>query len=154
MIQRGTFSVYEQVYEFDRRTPEADVLAVPCVVRHELLVAAILAPLFSVRLDRRPALDQLIATDAAPEFAFGVSLCRCTANETAEVCRLAERRGDYVRVTPDLGDLGEVSKIGKPRRLRHTVRVISTIVPKRAKWEAHSGAKEAHAHLLGLRWAT
>merc|ERR1711879_1123596 len=74
--------------------------------------------------------------------------------EAAEVCRLAERRGDYVRLTPGPGDDEEVSRLGRPRRLKYTQRHFTTIVSTRAKWKAHSGVLEAHGYLLGLKWVT
>ena len=71
---------------------------VPSAVLNELLVALTLAPLLTASLDRQP-LPKLIAADAAPEFGFGVSVCQGTGAEAAKVCRLAERRGDFARLT-------------------------------------------------------
>ena len=118
---------------------------------NELLVTLLLAPLLAVSLDREP-LQMLVATDAAPEYGFGMSTCSCDAKTAMEVCRLAERRGDYVRLAPARGDPTEVARLGSPHRLPQTQLDFKTVMSAKAKWTAHSGVLEAHAHLLALRW--
>ncbi|CAE7543518.1 unnamed protein product [Symbiodinium sp. CCMP2592] len=151
LLQRGFFSIYDAVYAFVRREPPTEKINVPPAVLNEMLVTLLLAPLLTTQLDRQP-LPQLVAADAAPEFGFGVAVCGCTQAEAATVCRLAERRGDYVRLTAEEGDDAYVSRLGKPRQLRYTQRNFKTVISEQARWMAHSGVLEAHAFLLALKW--
>lgn len=151
LLQRGLFSIYDSAFAFVRRVPEKAVVDVPHNVANEMLMALLLAPFLTVRLDRQP-LDTLVATDAAPEFGFGVSVCECDRHTAASVCKMAERRGDYVRLAPAPSDAPEVHRLGNPRRLPHTQLEFKTIISSKAKWPAHSGVLEAHGYLLGLKW--
>eukprot|EP00439_Symbiodinium_sp_Y106_P070151 s430_g12.t1 len=150
LLQRTFFSIFDDVYSFVRRVPEHSVEQLPDNVMNELLVTLLLAPLLAVSLDREP-LQMLVATDAAPEYGFGMSTCSCDAKTAMEVCRLAERRGDYVRLAPARGDPTEVARLGSPHRLPQTQLDFKTVMSAKAKWTAHSGVLEAHAHLLALR---
>ena len=147
LLQRSFFSIFDAVYKFVRRQPPLETVRVPGEVLDEMLVTLLLAPLLSVDLDRQPV-QELIATDAAPEFGFGVGSCPCSKGEANQVCRLAERRGDYVRLTNPV----EVPRIGLPRRLAVTQKDFRTVICSRAPWSAHSGVLEAHAFLLALKW--
>ena len=69
-----------------------------------------------------------------------------------DACRLAERRGDYVRLESCPGDLPEVARVGKPHYIKPTRDRFKTVISCRARWSAHSGVLEAHAYLLSLRW--
>ena len=151
LLQRGFFSIYDDVYGFVRREPPAKVVPIPDAAMNEMLVTLLLAPLLSVDLDRQP-LQQLVATDAAPQYGFGVSVCSCSKYEAEQVCSLAERRGDYVRLTADPGDPVEAPRLGVPRRLAATMKDFKTVISSRAKWPAHSGVLEAHGYLLALKW--
>lgn len=153
LLQRSFFSIFDAVYSFVQGEQPDRVVPVPPAVLNELLVTVALAPLLTASLDRQPV-PKLVAADAAPEFGFGVSVCQYTGPEATEVCRLAERRGDFVRLTVDPLDHTEVSRLGKPHRLRHTQRDFKTVICARAKWQAHSGVLEAHAYLLALKWAS
>ena len=153
LLQRSLFSIFDAVYDFVRREPPMKVVKVPPAVQNELLIAVALAPLLTASLDRQP-ISKLVAADAAPEFGFGVSVCECTSEEAAEICRLAERRGDFVRLKPEQSDPVEVHRLGNPHRLRHTQKDFKTVICSRAKWKAHSGVLEAHAYLLALKWAS
>lgn len=151
LLQRGFFSIYDSVYQFVRKEPADCVFPVPGAVLNEMLVSALLAPLLSADLDRL-VLPKLVATDAAPEFGFGVSACECNIREATQVCRLSERRGDYVRLTSHPGDVAEMPRLGVPRKLGCTQKDFVTIICSKAKWPAHSGVLEAHACLLALKW--
>ncbi|CAE7547923.1 unnamed protein product [Symbiodinium natans] len=151
LLQRTFFSIFDDVYSFVRRVPEHCVEQLPDNVMNELLVTLLLAPLLAVSLDREP-LHMLVATDAAPEHGFGISTCSCDAKTAMEVCRLAERRGDYVRLAAAPGDPTEVARLGSPHRLPQTQLDFKTVMSAKAKWTAHSGVLEAHAYLLALRW--
>ena len=152
LLQRGFYSIYSEVYKFVQRTPEWRRTKVPEAVLNELLTTLLLSPLLAVGLDRLP-LDTLVATDACPDFGFGVCTSHCAPQDASKVCRMAERRGDFVRLTTLPGDPVELSRSGKPRRLKLTQRNFPTVVSKRAKWRAHAGVLEVHGYLLGLKWA-
>ena len=76
ILSRPHFSCFDAVYEFVRRTPENDPQTVPRKVLDELLLFAGLAPLLSAELDRQWC-TTVVATDAAPEYAWGCRLQRC-----------------------------------------------------------------------------
>ncbi|CAE7542598.1 unnamed protein product [Symbiodinium natans] len=151
LLQRGFFSIYDGVYSFARKEPATELTRVPEAALNEMLVTLLLAPLLSVDLDRQP-LQQLVATDAAPQFGFGVSVASCSRQEAVEICGFAERRGDYVRLTTSPDDPVEVPRLGVPSRLSATEKDFKTVISSKAKWPAHSGVLEAHAYLLALRW--
>lgn len=151
LMQRSFFSIFDSIYDFVQKEPADQLLKLPLAVSDELLLAVMLAPLLSARLDREP-LRTMVATDASADFGFGVCACPCTKQEAANLCRLAERRGDYVRLTVDASDPVEVPRLGRPHRLRVKQSHFRTIISKRAKWQAHSGVLEAHAYLLALKW--
>ena len=65
---------------------------------------------------------------------------------------MAERRGDYVRLTPSFSDAPEVHRLGSTRRFPHAQLGFKTIISFKAKWLAHWGVLEAHGYLLGLKW--
>ncbi|CAE7806597.1 unnamed protein product [Symbiodinium sp. CCMP2592] len=95
LLQRGFFSIYKDSYDFVVQTPEHEPARLPNTVLTECLVTLLLSPLLSAGLDRLP-LNTLIAADASPDFGFGVVASPCSATVASEVCRLAERRGDFV----------------------------------------------------------
>ena len=151
LLQRPLFSICASVYDFVRREPGTQPVAVPQAALNEMLVMLALAPLLSVGLDKQP-LKFLTASDAAPQYGFGVTVCPCSSSEATDVCRLAERRGDYVRLDSGPGDLPEVARLGKPHYIKQTRERFKTVISCKARWSAHSGVLEAHAYLLALRW--
>ena len=153
LMQRGLFSIFDSVYAFAQKLHPSEVSKLPEPCLNEVLTLLLLAPLFPASLDRQPC-PKLIATDAAPEFGFGVCACDCSLEEAAEVCRMAERRGDYVRLTADAHDPGEVPRLGRPRRLKLHRKDFKTIISAKARWKAHSGVLETHGYLLALKWTT
>ncbi|CAE7383134.1 unnamed protein product, partial [Symbiodinium sp. CCMP2592] len=150
IMQRPLFSIYDSIYGFVRSQPAGQVRDVPSKVQDEMLLTLLLAPLLPIRLDRAP-LPLLVATDASKDFGFGVSVSKCNVSEAAEVCRLAERRGDYVRLTADPDDPGELPRLGKPHRLPLSKHDFRTVISAKSQWKAHSGVLEAHGYLLGLK---
>ena len=150
LLQRGFFSIYDSVYDFVRLEPEFGVKPLPSNVINEFLTTLLLSPLLVASLDRFP-LPLLVATDASPDFGFGVAAKRCSPTEAAEVCRLAERRGDYVRLTANSEEV-EVPRLGKPTLLKCAQADFTTVISSKAKGKAHSGVLETHGFLLGLKW--
>ena len=152
LLQRSMFSIYDAVYSFSRKTPEHQTAAVPDKVLNEFLTTLLLAPLLTAGLDRRP-LSTLVATDACPEYGFGVCAAECSQLDAFQVCNMAERRGDFVRLTTSASDPVEVPRLGKPRRLPIKQQDFKTVVSCRARWPGHSGVLEMHGYMLGLKWA-
>lgn len=95
MLQRGLFSIYDSAFAFVRRLPEEAAVDVPGNVANEMLMTLLLAPLLTVRLDRQP-LETLVATDAVPEFGFGVSICECD-RQIADDSSLGVQNGGKAR---------------------------------------------------------
>eukprot|EP00439_Symbiodinium_sp_Y106_P074706 s3085_g14.t1 len=141
------------VYEFARRAPQSKPQKLPATVKQELAVVFGLLPLLSVGLDK-PCYEELLACDAAPEFGFGVSAAACNESTLLSVSRLAERRGDYVRLHQVPGEETEQTRIGTPHRLKVSKKAFRTVVSARAGYKAHSGVLEAHGLLLTLKWLT
>ena len=152
LLQRPVFGVFNKVYDFVRQQPDTHKAELPVAVLRELAVALGLMPLLSVSLDRQ-YLGDLLACDAAPEFGFGVSACRCSPDLLKRVGRLAERRGDYVRVHKAPG-ADERTRLGNPHRLSLAKEDFRDVVSAPAKWTAHSSTLEGHALLLTLKWAS
>ena len=119
LLSQPHFSCFRETYSFVSREPGDVPVKVPLAVRDELMLFCALAPLLSADLSR-DWLPLVTATDAAPEFGFGTSVCQLPTAEVAAIGRKAERRGDYVRLEraggPD--DEPERPRLGKSHRLR------------------------------------
>ena len=153
LLQRSMFSIFDAVYDFVRRPDSSQEQAVPMQVQSEFLVALALLPLLPAALDRG-FLPELLACDAAPDFGFGVCSLDCGRKITQQVGRLAERRGDFVRLFPGEGDEPEVARLGNPHRLPFRKGDFKTVISSRARFSAHSGLLECHGVLLALKWVS
>ena len=152
-LQRSFFSILDASYAFVRKEPPDKIIDLPSASLTETICSILLAPLLSVSLDR-PYLGELIATDAAPEFGFGVVAKKCTADLAARLGALSERRGDHIRLFSCEDAAPEVSRLGTPHRLHFDQKSFRTIISARAKFEAHSGVLELHGLLLAVKWLT
>ena len=92
---------------------------------------------------------KILATDASPEFGFGVSRAYCGSECGRRVCCLAVEREDYFRFFPSPGDHPEVDRLGTPDRLNLCMQDFTDVPSRKAKWQAHSSILESH----GLCWA-
>ena len=110
-----------------------------------------LMPLLPADLERQ-WLPEIVATDAAPQFGFGVCAYSCTPDEAAQVGRLSDRRGDYVRLFPEDGDEPEVPRQGRALRLSMHKSSFRQVICSKAQWQAHSSVLEGHGVLLGVKW--
>ena len=153
LLARPAFAVFRDVYAFTARRPLDVALPVPRRTKEELALFSALAPLVRTTLARNYA-PVIIASDAAPEFGFGVSIASADPGTLKELGRLAERRGDYVRLNreqdpdaePERERLGQAHRIALRRcDFRHVLSV-------RAKRIEHSGVLELNGALLLLRW--
>ena len=105
----------------------------------------------------RPWSDLLGATDASVDFGFGACVAQCSPDRSRELGRLAERRGDYVRLDrlaagEDSDDEPERTRIGKPHRLRIPKRAFRTVISSRKNYDGHAGALETSALVLFVKW--
>ena len=70
-----------------------------------------------------------------------------------EVCCLAERRGDYVKLFPKPGEPQQPDPLGTPHLLELKQEDFKGLISK-AKFKAHSGLLEGHGSLLAVRCIT
>ena len=91
---------------------------VPRGVINELPLFTTLVPLLVASLSRRWH-PQLIATDVAPEFGYGLSVYDVGEDEVRRLSRKSERRGDFVRLNRDgTHDLDPIKdRLGTPVHL-------------------------------------
>ena len=151
LLQRPLFSVFDQVYNFVRQEPDSVRAPLPSMVCAEVAVASLLMPLLGADLSRR-FLPLLTASDAAPEFGFGVVYKKCTVDQATSVGLLAERRGDYVKFYLDPEEPMPKDRLGTPHLLPFKKREFKVALSAKARWRAHSGSLEAHGLLLALKW--
>ena len=151
LLQRPQFSIFDGCYKFVRQTPEDRQFPLPAQVRAEIFVAMFLMPLLGADLQRK-FLSRITACDAAPEFGFGVSYLDCPGSVAERVSLLAERRGDFVRFYPDADEPPAKERRGQPHDLPYSKRCFTTAISAKARFKAHSGALEAHALLLAIKW--
>ena len=118
LLQRPVFSVFRRCYPLAQTEPLGVKVTVPRGVRNELSLFTALAPLVVADL-ARDYVALLVASDAAPEFGFGVAAARADQDTLRELGRLAERRGDFVRLSREDDPAAEPEKprLGTPHRL-------------------------------------
>ena len=151
LLQRPMFSIFDKVYDFVRDSNQSAQISLPPAVANELAVATFLMPLLGADLSR-DFLCKITASDACPEYGFGVSSLRCSRETARSISQLAERHGDYVRLYCRPGDPLEKDRLGKPHRLPFSQQDFRCVLSKRARWKAHSGILEAHGLLLAVKW--
>jgi hypothetical protein len=153
LLNRSLFSALDSVYTFAREPSPKTARRIPDTARAELMLVLCLAPFWEADLSR-PWLPLITATDAAPEYGFGVCVSGCSVDEARRLGRLATKHGDYVRLDRDgdAEDEEERPRVGTPHKLGLTKSSFTTIVSAKALHRAHSGALEATAVVLLLRW--
>jgi len=150
LLERWLFSCFFASYAFARHEPADCVCDVPLEVGREVQLFVSLAPFLTLPLDREIH-PGIIASDATPDFGFGVATVGCTVDEARELCRLAEKRGDFVRPAADVDDPAMVPRVGTAHHLSLPQRAFRQVISRRARWKAHSGSLEAHGLLLAVR---
>ena len=152
ILSRPHFACFGEVYEFVRREPGNVPQQVPEKVINELLIFAGLAPLLSASLEREWC-TTVVATDAAPEYGIGVSVADLPPGDVADLGRLSERRGDYIRLNRDRSVAEpERPRVGQPTRLNLRQEDFVDVLSIRAARKEHSGILELKGVLTGLRW--
>ncbi len=119
-----------------------------------LSLSRFLSPLLGVALDNQWA-PTLVATDAAPELGFGVSVAPMDPVAVADLGRKSERRGDHVRLdrTGNTFLEPERPRVGKPHRLPLSDSHFSDVISFRATRPEHAGLLELRGVRLAVRWA-
>lgn len=155
LLARPCFAVFRHVHAFAARRPLDVAISVPRRVKEELCLFGALAPLVKLQLARDYA-PSIFASDAAPEYGFGVSVAPADHDTLKELGRLAERRGDYVRLdrTQDPGAEPEKQRLGHAHQLALRRCDFWHVLSVRAKRIEHSGVLELNGALLLLRWAS
>ncbi len=154
LLARPFFAIFRHVYAFTRTEPLDVAIQIPSSVPAELCLFSALAPLLVADL-ARDYVPSIVASDAAPEFGFGVASAPATQDLLQELGRLAEHRGDYISLAEHRGDLeaeAEKPRLGKAHRLALRRCDFSHILSVRARREEHSGVLELNAALLLYKW--
>jgi len=149
LLARPLLSCLRSAYAFSRLEVEGPVILWTSALQEILLNVALL-PNWAVDLTR-PWSPQVFATDASPDYGFGVSSARldplvvrlAAASAGRDACAMRLQRG---------GD-EPVEKLRKGTEFRLPVysAEFKTLISKRARRSDHSGALEAEAVILGLR---
>jgi hypothetical protein len=153
LLSRPHYSVFNDVYAFVRRQPVNVRCKVPSSVANEMFLFLALAPLLTASLDR-DYVPMITACDAAPAYGFGASVAPACQKELRDLGRLAERRGDFVRLgrDGDPDDEPERDRIGTPHTLDLCKHDFSDVICIRASRKEHSSVMEAKGLLLLIRW--
>ena len=151
LLNRPLFACLDAVYDFARSDNPQLASEMPDSVLGELLLTIALAPFWQADLTRQ-WLPQIVASDASVEFGFGVCYADCTVDVARSVGRLAEKRGDFVRLDREAGDEPERDRIGVPHRLGIAKSAFHTVLSAKKQYTAHSGALEATGVHQMLKW--
>lgn len=151
LLSRPLFSILDRTYEFVRQEPGNKIVDLPGGVCAEIAVSVFLMPLLGADLERQ-YLPLITACDASPDFGFGVAYMKCQQDVAEQVGRLAERRGDFVKFFLQPGEPEPKDRLGVPHLLPFHQKQFSIAISAKAKFQAHSGALEAHGLLLALKW--
>ncbi len=154
ILARPSFSCFHAIYRFVRREPTLEAIRVPISVCCEILTFSLLVPPLGAALDREWS-TKAIATDAAPEFGFGVSVANLPQGEVARLGRKCERRGDHVRFDrmTNASLAPEKPRLGTPVPLPCVFTAFDDVISLKALRAEHSGLLELRGVRLGLRWA-
>ena len=125
------------------------VLLAPC--RRLRLLFACLASFLDADLTR-PWHSTLCASDASQSFGFGLSAVDLGPARVRALAQQSMRSPCHVRLAGDEGI--EIARGGSPCRLPVPQAAFRTLLSKKARYAAHSGALEAAGVTLMMRWTT
>ncbi len=153
LIARSAFAVFRHTYAFACRQPQDQPCQLPQAVGHELALLSALAPLITAD-SARDYIPLVLASDAAPEFGFGLATARASQEDLCGLGRLAERRGDYIRFAREGDPDAEQAKprIGVPHRMTLRRCDFRHVLSLRAKRQEHSGVLEMNGALILFKW--
>ncbi len=151
LLSRPHFACFRDTCSFVSQEPGDLPVEVPQAVIDEFMPFCALTPLLSADLSRE-WLPLVTATDAAPEFGFGTSVCSLPVDEVAAVGRKAERRGDYVRLQRRGCDEDgpEQPRLGRPHRLGLAKEEFRDVLSLKATRVEHAGVMEIKGVFLSL----
>jgi hypothetical protein len=116
VLASGSLSIFDKVYAITRLPQATQRRQVDEGILQELIVFVAVLPLIHADMGR--SFDRLlVATDVAEDFGFGFSLHRCGPDLAAAVGRLAEKRGDFVRLVNEPGCPPPRDRFGQPHDL-------------------------------------
>ena len=150
LLTRVLLIVYQQFYRVVEVPRVGAVVLVLAGTLNELPIGLVLLPLATVDTSW-DCLPLLLATDAAPDFGFGVSRKDCSRAVAEAIVTMSEKTGDYVRLFQEPGDAVRKERLGNPHHLQVCQSELTTLISSKARFSAHSGVLEAWATLLGLR---
>ena len=141
LLARPGFAVFRDGYVFTSRRPLNVALPIPRCVQEELALFSTLAPLIKATLSRSYA-PIIVASDAVPEFGFGVSI--------------ASSRALLGGGATTFGSIGTVTSIGSAQSGRHKIALRSCdfrhVLSVRVKRIEHSAVLELDGVLFLPRW--
>ena len=111
-----------------------------------------LLPLLGAELDR-PYAPIIPASDASPAYGFGTSVCSCSQEDAAELGRVSERRGDFVRLRAGPDDELKKNRLGKPHLPNVRQCDFTDILYIKVRIIEHSGIMEMRTLLVTVSWA-
>lgn len=150
-LNRPSFSVFHCVYEFTKSLPGNVAKPIPKRVFEEIALFIFLVPCLEADL-ARPWLGDVLASDASSAYGFGLCGFSCHPRFARSVGQLAARPGAFAQLDPDCGEDVVLPKAGVPHRLGLRMSRFRTILSVRKQHQVHSGALEASAVTLILRW--
>ena len=103
----------------------------------------------------RPWNATTVATDAAPQYGFGVSVAEVSFAFAGDLGRKSERRGDYVRLDRSTGELAEpeTPRIATPVCIPLDPTHFTDVISLRSKQKEHLGSLELKGVRLARQWA-
>ena len=151
-LNRSLYSVFNRVYGVCSLDDRCAVVPLPQQARAELLLFALLAPYLEAGLDR-PWAEHVLATDAAPEYGFGLSVAAATSSEARKIGRLPDKSGWYVRMRNDAALNGSLKhRKGQSYRIHASMGDFLTLISQPKRYDSHSGELEAQALVVMARW--
>ena len=144
-------SIFSAVYSFNRIQPDNAPCVVPDGVEQELLLFVSLAGFLDADLTR-PWHGTLCASDASQDFGFGLCSAELGASRVRALAQHSLRSSCHVRLAGDEGI--EIARLGSSYRLPVPQSAFRTLLSRRARYSAHSGALEAAGVTLMMKWIT
>jgi hypothetical protein len=153
LLSRSAFSALDSAYAFARLAEPSVPRTVPAEVRAELFLCLMLLPLVGADLTREWA-PIITASDASTKYGYGACVAKCSTTHARRIGRLAERRGDFVRLDRLGHDEDEAprDRIGSPHQLGLAKSAFTTVVQAKKQYAAHSGELEAVGLVLLVKW--
>jgi len=151
LLSRPLFAVLFEVYNFARRDHPKTSQQLPPAVLWELHDVMALSPFWEADLTREWS-TEVLATDAAPQFGLGVCSARVASSTARSIARKCSRQSSMAIVTPDDPSTEVKERVFAPVHIGLSQRRVRTVLSSKCKYQAHSGALECTAVVLGLQW--